>query len=105
MGGIEPSDLWLLFKLLDVDGSGTIDPEEMVTGCTRLKGIAKAFDVAVIRHEQKRIRTRFENFVKFMNEAMGIIIDRLPQRSRYESEFTRSTQYSKKSSLQITRQI
>merc|ERR1712151_941593 len=97
MGGIEPSDLWLLFKLLDVDGSGTIDPEEMVTGCTRLKGIAKAFDVAVIRHEQKRIRTRFDNFSKFMKEAMGIIIDRLPKRSVYESEVARITQNSKTS--------
>merc|ERR1712018_80024 len=50
---IEPSDAWMLFRLLDTDNTRTIDAEEFVTGCLRLKGSAKAFDMATIRYETK----------------------------------------------------
>merc|ERR1719277_742574 len=39
---IENADAWTLFKLLDVDGGGSVDIKEFVEGCIRLKGGAKS---------------------------------------------------------------
>jgi len=41
-----------LFRLLDIDGNGTVDAEEFVTGCMCLKGGAKTMDVAALMLEQ-----------------------------------------------------
>merc|ERR1711879_35733 len=43
-----------LFRLIDIDESGSIDPEEFVNGCIRLQGPAKAIDLAMLMHEFKR---------------------------------------------------
>jgi len=43
-----------LFRLIDIDDSGSIDPEEFVNGCIRLQGPAKAIDLATLMHEFKR---------------------------------------------------
>merc|ERR1712048_972640 len=50
---VDPSDAYALFKLLDDDGSGTIDADEFVDGCLRLQGQAKSIDLAKVRHETK----------------------------------------------------
>merc|ERR1719502_1895787 len=48
LGGLDLNvdDAWELFKLLDTDESNHIDVEEFVSGCLRLKGQAKAMDIA-----------------------------------------------------------
>eukprot|EP00747_Dinoflagellata_sp_TGD_P038455 gnl/TRDRNA2_/TRDRNA2_139674_c2_seq1.p1 gnl/TRDRNA2_/TRDRNA2_139674_c2~~gnl/TRDRNA2_/TRDRNA2_139674_c2_seq1.p1 ORF type:complete len:246 (+),score=49.37 gnl/TRDRNA2_/TRDRNA2_139674_c2_seq1:1-738(+) len=43
-----------LFKLLDVDGSGSVDADEMISGCWRLKGEAKALDLALLAYESQQ---------------------------------------------------
>eukprot|EP00440_Ansanella_granifera_P064195 gb/GFBE01069596.1/.p1 GENE.gb/GFBE01069596.1/~~gb/GFBE01069596.1/.p1 ORF type:complete len:414 (+),score=91.21 gb/GFBE01069596.1/:1-1242(+) len=63
--GLKFDVAWTLFKLLDVDGRGVIDIEDFVDGCLRLKGAAKAIDVAVLtaRHkglEKELVRIRRE---------------------------------------------
>lgn len=47
-----------LFSLLDFDSSGTVDPRELVSGCLRLRGPAKALDLAVITNEMSRMRSQ-----------------------------------------------
>jgi len=44
-----------LFRLLDLDDSGSIDAEEFLSGCLRLRGPAKALDLALLIHEVKRL--------------------------------------------------
>merc|ERR1712232_585543 len=37
------------FELLDVDGSGDLDVDELISGCLRLRGSAKQIDVCFLR--------------------------------------------------------
>eukprot|EP00929_Paragymnodinium_shiwhaense_P001502 TRINITY_DN101730_c0_g1_i1.p1 TRINITY_DN101730_c0_g1~~TRINITY_DN101730_c0_g1_i1.p1 ORF type:complete len:651 (+),score=71.76 TRINITY_DN101730_c0_g1_i1:71-2023(+) len=60
---IEAQDAWEIFRLLDVDGSGTISDEEFVYGCMKLRGYAKTLDVASINYDIERLRRKtFERF-------------------------------------------
>merc|ERR1712183_174409 len=43
---LDVTDAWELFKLLDTDESSLIHVSEFVNGCLRLKGNAKAVDIA-----------------------------------------------------------
>eukprot|EP00746_Dinoflagellata_sp_MGD_P136315 gnl/MRDRNA2_/MRDRNA2_70263_c0_seq1.p1 gnl/MRDRNA2_/MRDRNA2_70263_c0~~gnl/MRDRNA2_/MRDRNA2_70263_c0_seq1.p1 ORF type:complete len:615 (+),score=115.77 gnl/MRDRNA2_/MRDRNA2_70263_c0_seq1:81-1925(+) len=43
-----------LFNLLDFDGGGAIDINEFVVGCTKLRGNARAIDVAMLQHEMRK---------------------------------------------------
>jgi len=51
---IDSSDAWTLFKLLDRDDSDVIDAEEFVDGCLKLKGPARAIDMACLQVELTR---------------------------------------------------
>merc|ERR1719284_1939562 len=46
-----------LFLLLDSDGSGAVETGEFVTGCLRLKGDAKAIDLATLMYDTRRWQT------------------------------------------------
>lgn len=65
---INTTDAWTLFKLLSPDGKGTLNVDEFVEGCLRLKGAAKKVDVAVMMREQRRLR-------KMMNQMSRKIED------------------------------
>mmetsp|Transcript_141356 Transcript_141356/g.352481 ORF Transcript_141356/g.352481 Transcript_141356/m.352481 type:complete len:249 (+) Transcript_141356:2-748(+) len=65
---LEPSDLGMLFNILDEDRSDTIDQDEFISGCLRLKGSAKAFDLAALRYEQKRITEKLCDFMVFVEQ-------------------------------------
>merc|ERR1712032_1307611 len=43
--GVDVMDTRLLFNMLDIDGSGEIDAEELLTGLVRLKAGAKFVDI------------------------------------------------------------
>jgi len=47
--GLEVADARILFCLLDKDFSGTIDIEDFILGCMRLRGEAKSLDMAMIQ--------------------------------------------------------
>jgi len=57
---IDVSEAKGLFKLLDLDESGSLDVEEFVSGCIRLRGQAKALDIAVLIHEVRRMACKFQ---------------------------------------------
>lgn len=48
---VDFSEAKTLFVLLDVDNSGTIDFEEFLEGCEKLKGEAKSIDLAMLHYE------------------------------------------------------
>merc|ERR1712100_18992 len=43
-----------LFHLLDMDGNGSIDVNEFLSGCLRLRGPAKSLDMQVLLREHRR---------------------------------------------------
>mmetsp|Transcript_128567 Transcript_128567/g.357924 ORF Transcript_128567/g.357924 Transcript_128567/m.357924 type:complete len:418 (+) Transcript_128567:1-1254(+) len=57
-----------LHNLLDRDGTGEADVEELVYGLMRLKGNAKGMDVAALMHESFRIHGRFTQLEQAIEE-------------------------------------
>ena len=53
--GLEPSDAWTLFKLLDSQNQKAVNIRDFVDGCVRLKGTARSIDVAKLMYENKWI--------------------------------------------------
>merc|ERR1712194_433196 len=52
---VDVSEAKGFFQLLDVDGGGSLDPEEVVSGCLRLRGQAKAIELSLLMQENRRI--------------------------------------------------
>merc|ERR1712023_124848 len=48
---IDFDDVRTLFLLMDVDGSGSVDIEEFLQGCEKLKGDAKSIDLLMLHYE------------------------------------------------------
>merc|ERR1719498_1208064 len=57
---VDPSEAKGLFRLLDLDGSGSIDAEEFLSGCLRLRGPAKALDLAILMHEVRKVHSKLK---------------------------------------------
>lgn len=53
---VDPSEAAGVFKLLDLDNSNEIEAEELVSGCLRLSGPAKALDLALLKHEVRQLQ-------------------------------------------------
>eukprot|EP00929_Paragymnodinium_shiwhaense_P086474 TRINITY_DN46991_c0_g1_i1.p1 TRINITY_DN46991_c0_g1~~TRINITY_DN46991_c0_g1_i1.p1 ORF type:complete len:801 (+),score=182.89 TRINITY_DN46991_c0_g1_i1:65-2467(+) len=64
-----------LFRLIDLDNSGTLDAAEFVHGCLRLRGAAKAIDIATMMHEYKRMTTKFAKHAQHVD----CLLDQLRQ--------------------------
>jgi len=62
-----------LFDLLDEDGTGELDIEELIEGCLRLKGTAKSVDVALILHKHELLRRRLEDQFKDLRRHFGLM--------------------------------
>lgn len=50
-----------LFELIDVEDKGEISREEFIMGCLRLKGPAKALDLATLMYDVKRVTNMMED--------------------------------------------
>lgn len=48
---LDISEAHCVFKILDLDDDGTLDADEFLSGCLRLRGAAKALDVLVLMRE------------------------------------------------------
>ncbi|CAE7661271.1 Cacna1c, partial [Symbiodinium sp. CCMP2456] len=60
-------DAWSFFKLLDLDSGGAVEIEEFLMGCLRLRGSARAMDIAKLIHDQAWLiknQSRFWTFVE-----------------------------------------
>lgn len=54
-------DLW---SMLDFDGDGSVDMNEFLDGCSRLKGNASSLDLARLTHNQARMEKRLVGICK-----------------------------------------
>jgi len=63
---IDTDDAWRLFKLIDTDKTGAIDSDEFVWGCMRLKGPAKATDVACLIYDNRQLSKRVSKVMHYM---------------------------------------
>lgn len=61
---VDPREARSLFMLLDTDRTGTVDAEEFIMGCLRLRGGAKAIDLATLMYESRRWFQRLESLQK-----------------------------------------
>merc|ERR1712187_451088 len=76
---IDPSDAWTFFKLLDSDGGGSVDIEEFVEGCCRLRGNAKSIHVAQMMYENKWIMNKLTEIgQELQDEDADSLIDMPP---------------------------
>jgi Ca2+-binding EF-hand superfamily protein len=64
-----------LFQLLDVDDSGEIDADELVQGCLRLHGQAKAIELAAFMHEYRRTVRRAKVHEDEVSKSLSWICD------------------------------
>merc|ERR1711988_1651451 len=53
--GIAPEEMGALFDLMDSQGAGFVDHEEMALGCMRLRGPAKSIDMLRVLHEVRQV--------------------------------------------------
>ncbi|CAL1164093.1 unnamed protein product [Cladocopium goreaui] len=61
-------DVWTFFRLLDGDDGQEIDVEEFIYGCMRLRGEAKALDLAKLMHSHAWLAKQQVDFMMFCEE-------------------------------------
>jgi len=83
----------MLFHLLDLDGSGEIEAEELVGGCLRLHGHAKALELAALMHELRQFSRRFQVHAHHVEGALSLMTS---------NRGLRSSTYPKNSNLEVT---
>merc|ERR1712232_171902 len=66
---ISPDDTRMLFKLIDADGSDSVDIDEFCVGCFRLKGDAKAFDVHALIFQVRNFLRKWSDFTMYVEDA------------------------------------
>ena len=71
--GLDVWDAWSFFKLLDQDAGGSVEVEEFLMGCLRLRGHATAIDVVKILQDQHWIIQTQDKFVKHVHEELAHI--------------------------------
>merc|ERR1719331_2555287 len=73
--GVETLQAESLFKLLDLDNSGSSTVDEFLFGCMRIRGGAKGIDVATLLHENKRLMRWFINFKRYVASRFDELIN------------------------------
>jgi len=79
---IDTSEAQGLFLLLDRDGSGSIDADEFLSGCLRLRGPAKALDLQLVMRELADQRKAFQKLLS------GNVFDDDPPPTPIEEELS-----------------
>lgn len=62
-----------VFHLLDIDGSGKVDAEELVNGCLRLSGAAKALDLALVIRQNNYVLKILKNLCKHIDPSRSFL--------------------------------
>jgi len=70
---ISTEDAWSLFRILDVNMTGTLDIDDFVDGCLNLKGPAKAMHFVKLERETKALAAFMEQFAVDLNGLKQLI--------------------------------
>merc|ERR1712113_1212929 len=66
-----------LFSLLDLDENGTVESEEFIMGCLRLRGQAKAIDLASLTYEMRQRHRQMTALVQqFTSDVLGALSEK-----------------------------
>jgi hypothetical protein len=71
---VDPSEVQDLFHLLDSDASGSVDAEELVNGCLRLRGQAKALELSLLMHDVNCLHRELHERCDRMEHNLGSIM-------------------------------
>lgn len=82
---VDPDEAMALFHLLDLDGSNSIEYEEFVRGCLRLRGSAKAIDVLSLLHGVQAISVNLNEYMEDVGECLSGILMKLQQKDGIQS--------------------
>lgn len=63
---VDPGESQGVFALLDIDGDGELDPDELVNGCLRLAGPAQALDIALVMRQNNVVLKVLANAMREM---------------------------------------
>merc|ERR1719408_988501 len=67
---LDVSDATALFKLLDTDRSGSVEINEFIDGCQKLKGESRTLDMHLMRYELQYLRQQLNEFsIRFYSFA------------------------------------
>jgi len=72
--GINASEARGLFNLLDADDSGSISVQEFIQGCLRLRGQAKAIDLATLIYMTKRMVYWLQDRLEYVESSLERIM-------------------------------
>lgn len=67
---LDQSEARGLFELIDVENKGEISREDFIMGCLRLKGPAKALDLATLMFDTKRMANMLEEHMEIIEETL-----------------------------------
>merc|ERR1740123_2878280 len=82
--GISADNTRILFRLMDIDGSGRIDVDEFCEGCLRLQGEAKSIDVHMLLFQVRQFLMKWADFTEYVEDRfhrMGKSVNILVKRS------------------------
>merc|ERR1712130_839919 len=68
--GIDATEGEGLFRLLDADGNGSLRAEELVEGCLRIRGEARALELSVLTHLTNDVRTQQKTMQEMIQELL-----------------------------------
>eukprot|EP00930_Biecheleria_cincta_P045176 TRINITY_DN31145_c0_g1_i1.p1 TRINITY_DN31145_c0_g1~~TRINITY_DN31145_c0_g1_i1.p1 ORF type:complete len:576 (+),score=95.76 TRINITY_DN31145_c0_g1_i1:87-1814(+) len=83
---IDVWDAWTFFKLLDDDGGGGIEAEEFLMGCLRLRGSARAVDMAKLCHDHAWHVKNQGRFWGFMEVELAKLQSQILQLSQRQEQ-------------------
>jgi len=77
--GLEVNDVKALYCLLDHDRSGSIDIEDFIVGCLRLRGEAKSLDLAMIQLQSDWLVDTVDSMVGKLHTLHKLILNSFQQ--------------------------
>merc|ERR1712032_54477 len=72
--GVDDMQVWGLFKLLDIGDTGSVELQEFIMGCLRLRGPAKSVDVTTLMYENKRVMKQMSTFMSYVEKQFSYLI-------------------------------
>mmetsp|Transcript_55171 Transcript_55171/g.159771 ORF Transcript_55171/g.159771 Transcript_55171/m.159771 type:complete len:836 (+) Transcript_55171:129-2636(+) len=62
---LDVTQAYALFRILDVDNTGEVTPDEFVDGCMRLKNQAKSLDIKLLMYQNEMVFAKLNRFMEF----------------------------------------
>eukprot|EP00927_Polykrikos_kofoidii_P085098 TRINITY_DN9155_c0_g1_i2.p1 TRINITY_DN9155_c0_g1~~TRINITY_DN9155_c0_g1_i2.p1 ORF type:complete len:849 (+),score=134.75 TRINITY_DN9155_c0_g1_i2:335-2881(+) len=72
---LEMNDAGEIFCLIDTDDGGTVDIEEFVNGCLRLRGQARAIDLARMASDQRALARMLHDRIRGLQNVVHRVLD------------------------------